>query len=145
MYIDKDSLFSARKFIHEKSKPIDLEYVDVIRKANTSYIAKLLASQRETSGQSWMEKVNATIKQYKSLGAKMRTDWDNVKDDIMKDVLRIKFSSDKHCLEVLMNTGDSSLIEGSPYDGYWGWGKDKRGKNMLGKLLMEIRNENILF
>jgi hypothetical protein len=40
-----------------------------------------------------------------------------------------------------MNTGDAALIETSSIDAFWGIGKKGIGKNMLGKLLMEVRDE----
>ena len=41
----------------------------------------------------------------------------------------------------LIATGDRELIEDSWRDDFWGWGPDKDGKNILGKLWMEIREE----
>ena len=40
-----------------------------------------------------------------------------------------------------MGTNNKILIENSPYDSYWGIGITHDGKNMLGKLLMEVRFE----
>ncbi len=69
-----------------------------------------------------------------------RNDWDHVKDDIMRDALFYKFSKNPKLKETLKTTtGD--LVEASPIDPYWGYGHDKRGKNMLGVLLMELRKK----
>jgi len=38
-----------------------------------------------------------------------------------------------------LSTGNSILIENNPLDPYWGTGPDGKGKNMTGKLLMELR------
>lgn len=38
-------------------------------------------------------------------------------------------------------TGDRELIEDSWRDDFWGWGPNRDGKNMLGKLWMEVRAE----
>ena len=43
--------------------------------------------------------------------------------------------------EILLNTGDEEIIEDSPIDYYWGCGKDGSGKNMLGIIIMVIRDE----
>lgn len=77
------------------------------------------------------------------LGQKVtfRPDWDQVKDTVMKECLVAKFLQHKDIRDQLMATGDEELIEDSPVDYYWGCGKDGSGKNLLGKLLMEVRNE----
>jgi hypothetical protein len=41
--------------------------------------------------------------------------------------------------EELLSTGDAYIIEASPYDSYWGEGGNRKGLNMLGQLLMELR------
>lgn len=69
----------------------------------------------------------------------VRDDWDSVKVDIMKGICRAKFDGDADLRERLLLTGDIELIEGN----YWGdtfWGVcGGVGENMLGKILMEIR------
>jgi hypothetical protein len=72
---------------------------------------------------------------------KMRSDWEDVKYDVMKECVLAKFLQNKDILDQLMATGDEELIEDSPIDWYWGCGKDGTGKNKLGQALMEIRTE----
>ena len=63
-----------------------------------------------------------------------------------------KFSQNRDLREFLLSTGDSVLVEASPYDNIWGiclaasspeaqdpmqW----RGQNLLGFALMEVRDE----
>jgi predicted NAD-dependent protein-ADP-ribosyltransferase YbiA (DUF1768 family) len=43
--------------------------------------------------------------------------------------------------QVFFYTGDRELIEDSWRDSYWGWGEDHKGRNWLGKLWMEVREE----
>ena len=71
----------------------------------------------------------------------MRPDWDEAKYQVMKEVCVAKFLQHADLRKQLMDTGDQELIEDSPVDYYWGCGKDGTGKNMLGKILMEIREE----
>ena len=71
----------------------------------------------------------------------LRADFDQVKDQIMKNCIIAKFKQNPDIKQQLLDTGDAELIEDSPVDYYWGCGKDGTGKNMLGKLLMEIRSE----
>ena len=73
--------------------------------------------------------------------ASRRKDWDVVKVDIMRDILRAKASQHEYVRRKLLQTGDRELIENSWRDDFWGWGKNRGGQNMLGKLWMEIRTE----
>lgn len=59
----------------------------------------------------------------------------------MKDGLRLKFSQNPHLLEKLMSTGDRVIVEHTVNNSYWGDGGDGSGKNRLGILLMEVREE----
>ena len=80
--------------------------------------------------------------QAKRAGQKLiiREDWDNIKIKVMKCLLYIKFC-DKVLNKKLLDTGDAFLIEGNTWgDIYWGMCKGK-GENMLGKLLMSVREE----
>lgn len=65
-------------------------------------------------------------------------DWDQTKDARMMRALTLKFK-DPHLRNVLKKTGNAYLVEDSPYDPYWGVGKDGKGRNMLGKMLMRVR------
>jgi ribA/ribD-fused uncharacterized protein len=67
--------------------------------------------------------------------------WELIKDDMMLDVLRMKFNSHPHCQSVLLSTKNSNLAERTIKDNYWADGGDGSGKNMLGKLLMKVRDE----
>lgn len=70
-----------------------------------------------------------------------RPDWDAVKVDIMRQILRAKVTQHEYVRRKLMQTGDRELVENSWRDSFWGWGEDRKGQNMLGKLWMEIRAE----
>ena len=77
---------------------------------------------------------------------KLRSGWEEIKDQVMLDALRKKFAIPKLC-EKLLATGDEELVEGNTWhDNYWGnctcnRCKDIEGKNKLGKLLMQVREE----
>ena len=70
----------------------------------------------------------------------LRADWELVKDDIMRDVVYAKFLQNKDIQEILLSTGNANLVEHTENDNYWGDGGDGSGKNMLGKILMEVRD-----
>ena len=69
----------------------------------------------------------------------LRPDWDAVKDDIMRTVLRAKFDQNPDLKKLLVETYPRHLEEGNTWgDTYWGT-VGGSGMNMLGKLLMELR------
>lgn len=69
----------------------------------------------------------------------LRQDWEKVKDDIMRKAVLCKFETHADIREILLATGDEEIVENAPGDYYWGCGKDGSGKNMLGQILMEVR------
>lgn len=78
----------------------------------------------------------------KKLGRKvvLRPDWENIKFDVMEELLRKKFNQPDF-KRALLATGDAELVEGNTWgDTVWGVCKGK-GSNHLGKLLMKIRTE----
>ena len=81
----------------------------------------------------------------KKLGKKFkfREDWEQVKVSIMKDLLREKFKN-PYLREKLIATKDWTLEEGNHWhDTFWGIYPPGSGdgQNMLGKLIMEVREE----
>lgn len=52
-----------------------------------------------------------------------------------------KASAHEYVSRKLEQTGDRELVENSWRDAFWGWGPNRNGQNMLGKLWMEIRAE----
>lgn len=78
--------------------------------------------------------------------------WNEVCYNIMLDGLKLKFGQNKDIMDKLSKTEKKNLYEASKYDKIWGIGfyaenaiyisKDKYGANLLGKCLMEIRNDS---
>lgn len=94
-------------------------------------------------------------REYKKLGRKVRNFdaalWDREKYNVVLRGNLAKFSQNPEMLEFLDNTGDSVLVEGSPYDAIWGVKIESRdprvlnpnqwrGENLLGFALMETRD-----
>lgn len=70
----------------------------------------------------------------------LRPDWNEAKDDIMRRAVLRKFETHADLRDLLLGTGDEELIEQTTSDYYWGCGTEGTGKNMLGKILMEVRD-----
>lgn len=71
----------------------------------------------------------------------LRSDWEQVKDEVMLAGLRAKFAQHADIRTVLLETGDAELVEHTRRDRYWGDGGDGTGRNTLGRLLMRVRDE----
>lgn len=105
--------FQAQKFK-------EVEYREKIRKANSPMIAARMGRDRKKP---------------------LRRDWESVKVGVMRDAVRAKFTQHADIREILLSTGDAKIVEHTERDSYWGDGGDGSGKNMLGRILMEIRDE----
>ena len=71
--------------------------------------------------------------------ASRRRDWDEIKVSIMLRILTEKALQHEYVRRKLFATGERELIEDSWRDDFWGWGPNRDGKNMLGKLWMQVR------
>lgn len=97
----------------------------------------------------------ASPNEAKKLGQKcpMRATWDDEKVEVMRALLYRKFRPGTECADLLLDTGNAELVEGNWWnDTFWGVYKfvDRSrslrpepwpGKNWLGQLLMEIRED----
>jgi hypothetical protein len=72
----------------------------------------------------------------------LKKDWNIIKDEIMLQLLKQKFSQEPY-KHLLLDTKNEQIQEGN----YWGdtyWGVDLKtgeGENRLGKMIMKIRQE----
>lgn len=71
----------------------------------------------------------------------LRSDWEDVKFDLMYQICLAKFTQNKDLGRKLVATGDEELVEGNTWnDRVWGV-CNGTGENNLGKILMRIRSE----
>lgn len=71
----------------------------------------------------------------------VRKDWNKVKVNIMRNLLEQKFYVGSILYEKLLQTTPHQLVEGNTWgDKFWGQCPVGEGKNVLGNLLMEIRD-----
>lgn len=84
---------------------------------------------------------NAGIAKKRGRQIEVRKDWEQVKLNIMEQLLNHKFLNNPDLKKLLLDTGERELIEGN----WWGdtfWGVcNGIGENHLGKLLMKVRKE----
>ncbi len=105
---------------YQSCKSLDPEFREKIRLAETPDEAKTLGNSEECI---------------------YRADWDTYKDTAMRIAIKAKFTQHEDLKRLLIESGNATLIEASDSDYYWGCGADGSGKSMLGKLLMELREE----
>ena len=104
-------------------------------------------AQKSPSDAEWMEEIRHHERPYdawrmgRNAEHPRRPDWDAVKDEVMRAAVRAKFVQHEELRRLLLATGDAQIVEHSPIDNYWGDGGDGSGKNALGHILMEIRDE----
>jgi len=115
--IYEDMEFATTEHAYQAAKSIDHEDRIMIQMAATPGVAKRLGRK-------------ITI----------REDWNDVKLNVMRDLLKQKFKHPELKLKLLA-TGKIPIIEGNTWgDTYWGVCKNI-GTNYLGKLLMELREK----
>jgi N-glycosidase YbiA len=96
-------------------------------------------------GHPWFDKIRSakTPKESAKMGRDrrypIRSDWEEVKDEIMQKAVLCKFATHAEIREILLSTEDELIIENSPIDYYWGCGADGSGKNKLGEILVIVR------
>ena len=97
---------------------------------------------RNASGEILVKCINMTPAQAKRWGRKipLRPDWEEVKLDIMFELVYRKFGDHPELWDALRATGTQELVEGNWWgDTFWGVCRG-RGDNHLGKILMQVRN-----
>jgi N-glycosidase YbiA len=128
-------VWRSTEFYYQAQKSDNPEYRDAIRNAKTAGHAKGLASaparSRKTRKRSW----------FRDRIDQCRPDWNSVKLSIMEKAVRTKFGQHPDLLEMLLATCDAEIIEDSPYDQFWGIGRDGKGDNWMGRTLMKVREE----
>lgn len=73
----------------------------------------------------------------------VRSDWDDMRTSVMRAALEAKYDQSSAFRLALDATWPMPIIENSPIDPFWGVGADGTGENMLGRLLVEIRNARL--
>ena len=108
-----EHFFQAQKFEDAKDQ-------EEVRQARTPMLAARLGRDRKR---------------------KLRRDWESTRVSVMREAVRAKFTQHEDLGRLLLDTGDAKLVEHTENDDYWGDGGDGSGRNMLGRILMEVREE----
>lgn len=94
----------------------------------------------------YQEKIRqcSDFKQARKLGSsrlkKRRSDWKKFKITMMTRAVYTKFKTYPELSQQLLKT-ETKLVESSQYDYFWGCGRDRRGYNHYGNILMNVRDK----
>lgn len=103
----------AQKFDSERHR-------DAIRKASSPMIAARMGRHRKK---------------------KLRRGWESMKVVVMREAVMAKFTQHEEPRELLVSTGEATIVEHAANDRYWGDGGDGSGTSMLRAILMETREQ----
>lgn len=122
--------FSSHPFhLDEQDWPTVEHYFQATKFENPSYREKIRLAD--------------TPAQARKLGRarlrRTRKDWKQVQTTVMTRGFYIKCKTHPEVAQALLATDPLRLVESSNYDYFWGCGRDRRGENHYGKVLMNVR------
>jgi ribA/ribD-fused uncharacterized protein len=130
----------AELMARNSSHPFQLEdylwptiehYYQALKFNNTEYQMKILAA--------------ATAEKANALGnarfKRKRSDFKQVRTTLMTRAVYTQAKTYSSIEQRILETGSRKLVENSQFDYYWGCGRDHRGENHYGKILMNVRSK----
>lgn len=99
-------------------KVTDEDRQEKIRTADTPALARKLGRKRSKS---------------------FRRDWKQIRETVMTRGIYTRCRTHPELADALLATGDQKIVENSNFDYFWGCGRDRRGDNRYGKVLMNVR------
>ncbi len=134
------------KFVIDDFEYLFVEQYMMAQKAKLFHDSKRYTEILRASEQGMCKKLGRKVSPFDA------QKWDAVSYDVVKTANRAKYEQNPELKERLLSTGNAILAEASPRDGIWGIGVDAEtaagmdpkewpDKNLLGKILMELREE----
>ena len=80
------------------------------------------------------------LREARNLQSFVRHDWFDINIKVMNTIVGVKAMQHPEIRQSLLDTGAANLVEDSPVDWFWGCGRDRTGKNHLGKAWMRERD-----
>ena len=117
----KDGVFwKTSEHYYQAQKFMDSDNKIRIQNAETPKIASIIGRDRKLN---------------------LRSDWEEVKQDVMFDAVYYKFKQNKDILQKLLDTGNATIVEATVKENYWGCGPNNDGQNNYGKILIKVREK----
>ena len=130
-YGEFSNLSEYEIMIDGKQWPTSEHYFQAMKFEGKNYIEKIRKTKRP----------NIAAQMGRDRSVKIKRGWDSMRVNVMTNAIRAKFTQHQELHDLLLSTGDRRIIEHTSNDAYWGDGGDGSGKNMLGVVLMKIRDE----
>jgi ribA/ribD-fused uncharacterized protein len=128
-----DELWSTIQHYYQAQKSSDPFYQQAVREAVTPDLAKRLGASAyapfHASEDSW----------FRRQGQSARPDWDRIRLNVMRRAQMAKYTQYHELAVYLLATASAELVKDSSTNSYWGIGRDGRGSNWAGRVLMEVR------
>lgn len=133
------SRFTDEKNIYNCSEQFFMKKKQELFDPNNSYLSNCILNESDPAK---IKKFGRSVHNYDE------TIWNEKRYDCMCEGLYYKFSQNLDLKKILLDTGNSILVEASPYDRIWGIGisvedakkgKKWNGQNLLGNALMKVR------
>jgi len=143
LMVNKIDIFEGAYFFLSNYYEVSV-YFDGVTYPSSEHAYQAAKSLDSTVRLSFIEECQ-TPDQAKKKGRQIeaRSDWEDVKVEVMTTIFRNKFMSNVYLSQKLLETGNTTLMEGNTWhDGFWGVDIiTGQGLNYLGKVLMVIRDE----
>ena len=117
--------------LEDKIWPTVEHYFQAMKFSNSEYQEEIRTT----------EDIRQVLKLGKARFKKKRSDLKQVRTTLMTRAVYIKCRTYPEVAERLLGTEKIKLVENSQFDYYWGCGRDHRGENHYGKVLMNVRDK----
>ncbi|MBW8190870.1 NADAR family protein [Neiella marina] len=68
-----------------------------------------------------------------------KSNWSKIQVVVMTRAVYISAKSHPEVAAAILDTGEKLLVEDDSYDYFWGCGRDRRGENNYGQVIMKVR------
>lgn len=131
--------FRGKYYFLSNFYPAPVEYEGIVYQNNEAAFQSAKITDYETRLK--FANLDPSSAKRKGRSVQLRHDWEQIKYEVMYEIVKAKFSQNEDLKQRLLATGDEHLEEGNTWgDRIWGTVNGK-GQNHLGKILMRVRNE----
>tara|TARA_R110002073_G_scaffold25_1_gene667 strand:- start:5660 stop:6127 length:468 start_codon:yes stop_codon:yes gene_type:complete len=145
--LDEDAIFLSRSDENQVLGTHAIQPFTLDEKEWLSVEHYFQAMKFETTSADYFEKIRLApdAKKARKLGAtrfkKVRDDWKKVRRVVMTRAIYTCAHTHPETKKALLDTGKRKIMENSQYDYFWACGRDRRGENIYGQVLMDVREK----